>query len=791
MKKSLFLIYILLFLPIQIFSQLNGDVSGKVIDKRTKQPLPGANVLVVGTETGTATDSEGKFLIKNLSEDIYKIQISFIGYNTHIETDVRIIRDKTTVLNEVELIETSITGDEVIVSANLFEENDLAPVSNYTYSKDEIYRSPGAAGDVFRAIETLPGVSSSGGEFSAFSVRGGSPKENIILVDNIPFDKVSHFNGGSSEEQESQGGRFSIFAPNLIEEANFQAGGFSPIYGGKFSSYLDLKIKDGNTENAIYDGRIDVIGWEFNYNGPTQIFDNSSMVLSARRSNFTQILDLTGQKEFGEPRFNDFISKFTFNINPTNKVSLLAIYSPEEFDRTAEHVLESDDFAGTDITDFEETKYLLGLNWRVLTGQKSYLQNAFYYRRTDREGIQGRAYPIFRNGNPPASEDDFFERNRLKEDNSEFEVGLRSLFSYSPTKRITLNTGFEVNRINFDNNRTLFGNDTLFVFDEFDFRPDQNQNFVIVTPENFDSKFNESKSTAALFSELSIRLSDKFTVNPGLRYEYNEFNKENYFAPRFSATYKVSENTRLNFATGIFYQNPELSILTFAEENNNLENEKAIHAIAGITHYLSDDLKFTGEGYYKEFDNLIVRNDRATQIRTNDGDGWARGVDISLVKRFVDKFYGQMNYSYAQSKRNDNNGGGEYNSDFNQPHVFNILFGYEFNKEWSISAKWKYATGRPKDSYIVYRNIFDDENFLRYSKEITANNGDRLSDFHTLNIRVDYRKQFGKFAVVSFLDIVNIYNYLNVNEERFQELNGEFDERGFGILPTLGIKLEF
>ncbi|MFB3056427.1 MAG: TonB-dependent receptor plug domain-containing protein, partial [Ignavibacteriaceae bacterium] len=117
---------------------------------------------------------------------------------------------------------------------------------------------------------------SSGGEFSAFSVRGGSPKENIILIDNIPFGKVTHFNGGS-EEQEAQGGRFSIFAPGLIEEANFQAGGFSAIYGGKFSSFLDLKIKEGNTENPTVDGRIDVLGWEVNYDGPLPALKNSNM----------------------------------------------------------------------------------------------------------------------------------------------------------------------------------------------------------------------------------------------------------------------------------------------------------------------------------------------------------------------------------------------------------------------------------------------------------------------------------------------------------------------------------
>lgn len=788
--KTIAVILFFLITAMSIYAQNIGSIKGKIIDQRTKNPLPGANILVLGLEKGTSSDEAGNFEINNLTENVYKLQVGYLGYNTHIETDVRVIRDKVTYINEIEMIEMPIEGSEVIISANLFDEDDLKPVSNFSYSRDEIYRSPGAASDVFRAIETLPGVSSSGGEFSAFSVRGGSPKENIIIVDNIPFDKVSHFNGGS-EEQEKQGGRFSIFVPNLIEEANFQAGGFSPAYGGKFSSYLDLKLKEGNPENLTFDARYDIIGWEFNYSGPTQIIDNSSMVLSARRSNFTQILNLTGQEEFGSPRFYDFIGKFTFNPNPSNKISVLAIYTPENFDRDAEDVFESDNFADTDITDFEEQKYLAGLNWRILTSNKSFIQNAFYYRQTDRDGIVGRAYPIFRNGLAPQNRDDFSVIDRFQDKNNEFEYGLRSLFSYSPTSFLTINTGLEVNRTRFTVNRTLFGTDTLYVYDKNDFRSNPEEKFLVVDPKNFDINFQNEKSVASIFGEVSLRISDRFTINPGIRFEYNEFNNKNYLSPRLSAKYQLGQNTSLNFATGLFYQNPELVLLTYAEENSNLSNEKAFHAIGGITHYLSNDLRLTVEGYYKDFNDLVVRPSRTNQLRTNQGSGWASGVDLSLVKRFVNNFYGQVNYSYSVSKRNDNNGEAEYNSDFNQPHIFNILVGYEFNKEWSVSAKWKYATGRPKDSYIIHSNIFGDEYSPRYSQEIIADNGDRLPDFHTLNIRVDYRKQFGRFALVSYLDVVNVYNHLNVNEERFQELTGEFDQRGFGILPTLGVKLEF
>ena len=224
-------------------------------------------------------------------------------------------------------------------------------------------------------------------------MRGGSPEENIILIDNIPFDKVSHFNGGSSEEQDKQGGRFSIFAPNLIEEARFQAGGFSAVYGGKLASFLDIKIKEGNRQMPTVDGRFDITGWELNYDGPLALAANTSLVLSARHTNFTRILDMTGQDDLGRPRFNDFILKTTTELNAKHKISLLGILAPERYDRAIKHVFNSDDTASNDLINLGETKSLFGLNWRFLTGKSSVLQTSIYQRATDRLVRVGKAWP--------------------------------------------------------------------------------------------------------------------------------------------------------------------------------------------------------------------------------------------------------------------------------------------------------------------------------------------------------------------------------------------------------------
>ena len=730
-------------------------------------------------------------MLSGLDEGLYKLEFGHVAYYRYLETDVRVVRNKTTSLEEIELAAAILMGAEVTVSTPSFHENPQAPVSHFTYTREEIRRAPGATGDVFRAMETLPGVSTSGGEFSAFSVRGNSPTENIILIDNIPFDKVSHFDGGSSEEQEKQGGRFSIFAPNLIEDARFQAGGFSAAYGGKLASFLDLKLREPNPENRTVDGRFDITGWEVNFDGPLSGVANTGILFSARHTNFTRILELTGQDEFGRPRFTDLVVKTTTELNSRHKVSVLGIHAPEKFNQETAHVFKSDDFAARDLVDFDESKSLLGVNWRYLAGTSSVLQTSVYGRRTDRRGRLGAADPIPGIAADARSVNDFVLRQRISEDLDEIEVGTRSTFTYSMTRGNQMMIGVEGSRSRYDRTVAQNGIDTLYVFDSDDFRASPQQRYIVTTPDQVDSRFDAAQGQFATFAEWSLTPVQRFTVNAGGRYAFNQLNGRSYWSPRLSSSFRLTGRTRLNMATGVYYQTPLFDVSTAATQNEDLENERAVHLITGVSHYLRDDLKLTAEMYAKDFDDLIVHPDRTSQLRTNAGDGWARGIDLSLIKRLVAKFYGQVNYSFSRSERNDHDGLGRYDSDFNQPHIFSVLGGYEISKSWSISAKWRYASGRPRDSYIVHADVFDDPDHQRFSQEITDNNGERLPSFHTFNIRIDQRTQLGRFALVGFLDVVNAYDHLNVNEQRFLPLTGTVDERGFGILPTLGLKLEF
>lgn len=785
-----------LTIAITSFAQPNGSLEGRLFNKETKQPIPYANVIVLGTNFGAATNEQGKFLISNIPEGIYKLKYSAIGFASHVESEIRVVAHKTRSVKDIELIETAISTDSVVVTAGFFSEDMTESITTFSYNREEIKRSPGATGDIFRAIETLPGVSSSGGEFSAFSVRGGSPKDNIILIDNIPFDRVSHFEGGT-EEDDVQGGRFSMFAPGVIDDAKFQAGGFGAEYGGKTASVIDLKIKEGNRESCRVNGTYDLLGWEINYDGPTYLLDNTSIFLSARNQNFDSMLEMVDQKDVGQMEFTDLIVKTVTEISPNHRLSLLGIYAPEKFERNAGNILEAkDDNYSSYIGSSEENKYVLGVAWRFLTGERSFLNNTFYFKGALIKNNHGKAY-INTNGGGSLNINDITTRsNYLKINNDEYQYGLRSKFAYSPSNSSTFSTGLELYQIDFTYTTIQDGRDTLFTFDGNDYR-ESDERFIVTDPQFINNNYGGSSLNAAAFLEYQIILANRLTLTPGIRYEYNDFNNENYFSPRFSASYFLTDKIKLITAAGVYYQVPDLRYIAEDKRNKNLSNEKAIHYIAGITAFLSDDIKFTSEFYYKDFSELITFPNRTTNLRLNNGDGFAKGVDISLVKKFSTNWYGQINYSYSESRRKDSDGLGWYDTDFNRPHVFNILFGYELSEHWSFSTKWRFSSGLPKDSYIIHEDVIPNTGLVRYSKEITSKNAGRLNNLHTWNLRVDYRYDFtgvplvNNLSLIAFLDILNIYNHLNVNKEEFNPVTGRVVKQGFEMLPTLGFRLEF
>ena len=774
-------------------AQTTGSFQGKIIEQSTKQPVGGANIQVGNTTFGAVTDSTGAFNIEQIPVGSYPITISRIGFQTKIISEVIITANKT-YYSEVELLEQVSSLSEVTVKTYRGENNPLTPVSTFSYSREEIFRNPGAQGDIMRALSSLPGVVSSGAQFSAIAARGQGTQDNVYTVDDIPVFNLSHLEaeGYASGFNDPNGGRFSIFAPRVIDNVQFQNGGFDAVNGRRSSSFLGLGIKEGNKASWSVSGQFDLLGATFIADGP--VSRKTSVFVSARYQNFSALINLLDEQRTAIS-FGDYILKTTTQLNAKNKLSFVAMLNPERPYRTIDDIrpgdnINEDNSGGTMLFNHRGNKAMAGLHLRTLINSSSYLKNILYYRSSSVDNRFGRFNPsVDAEGTVLDPDAGGYVENLRRIKNDQQELGYRSIYTKRFNK-LTLTAGVDAMLVNLDYERRLLRTDTVYSFRPTDVRPSTSQYYLVVDPTRFNSSFDDNSFNGSGYISLSWKITDAFTLNPGLRYDYTGFIEQHTVSPRLRGSLMLNNRHSINFSSGIYYQDAAYADIAGQAGGNKLKNERSIQSILGYRIQFSGDLKLVAEGWHKQFDDVIVQPSSTQSFLTNDGSGYAYGADISLTKRLSKKYYGQISYSYMQSKRDDHNGFGRYDYIFSVPHTISIMGSYKPNNKWIFSGKFRYSTGRPVDAYVIHSNVFDDPAMLRYGQEITDKNGNRLPDFISLDVRVDYNVQWKRSHFSAFLDLVNVSNRFNLNGELFVPNTGKIANVGLGVFPTFGVRVE-
>ncbi len=587
------------------------------------------------------------------------------------------------------------------------------------------------------------------------------------------------------------GGRYSIFAPNIIGSAKFSPGGWRAAEGGKNGSLLELEIADGNSASSTAGARLDIIGIEADYDGPSYVADNTSLLLSARKFDFSNLFKAIGENDIGTPRLTDVIVKSVTDLNDDHRLELLAIHAGEDYKRTVENALESENFedVGHRATSKQDST-LLGVTWRWSPGEVAQLRNTFYYRNSDTTGTQGEAYPDLAGPNPTPATTPVRE-NILRIKERETEIGWRSDFSTMLGSDGIFSAGAQVARVDLDFDRRLSGDWTRYVYDQSDFRADPAQQYIVLTPGEFNSTLSAAETQIAAYADYAWTIGD-FTWTPGMRYERDGFSGKSVVAPRLLLSWQPDAVTRVWTGGGVYYQAPRYLDIAADPSNLDLKSERSTQLVLGFSRYLREDLRFSAEGYYQKLDDLIVFDDRTTNTATNIGEGSATGVDLMLAKRMSRGWSASATYSYSRARRDDKLGEGEYASDWDRPHAFGIVGAWQPSDRWTFSAKWKYASGRPTDAFVVHSDVLGDAGPVRYSKELTRTNAERLPAYHSLSLRADYQRRFGPLSLVAYLDILNVYGRKNGNAYEWDERRGVNIIEGLDeALPTIGLRFEY
>jgi 5-hydroxyisourate hydrolase-like protein (transthyretin family) len=762
-----------------------GALTVIVKNQQTDRPLSTVQITLTERQSNTTqtltTDEQGRIVVAQLNPGLYAVNLAKSGFAAVYEPSVRVITRKNIKLefklSEVEIEKVLVRGQQTTAFGS----------GSGTYLDRETLRSAvGGGADPLLSLDGLPGLASAS-EFASFSVRGRGPRDNLLLVDDFPFDKAVHFDATLGEEEDvGGGGRFSIFAPNVIGGADFSPGGWSAAYGGRAASLLKLDVADGNPgPSASF--RYDLAGYEVGYDGPAGITQDATMLISARRLDFGKLFETIEELDIGEPVLRDIIVKSVIPINQNHTLEVLLIDTHEDYSRDVTHVFESPDFEDVALQYAEQDSDLYGLTLRSLVGDKAVWTNRAYYRSSDKLSSEGEAFPdLVPEGSPAA---DF----PLREDiitiaEAETEVGWRSDFE-TVNKWGLFSAGVRLTQIELDYSTVLDGDWIRFVYDDDDFRPDPQQRYIVLTPDSLNSAIRQKETSYAGYAEQVFQRGN-WDFGTGLRLERDGFADESFASPRFSVNWQPGKKVRYFASAGLFRQSPRYLELA-ANESNKLKTEKITHTSVGVKYFPASNWSVLTEAYYQKLDDLVTDLDRANGTYANIADGSSYGVDIVVNGMLFEGLYASATYSYNDAVVDRKDGRGDVAAEFNRKHVATLGLTWEISNRWKVAGRYKYLSGRPDDNFIIHADVLGPGQPLRYAKEITERNVGRKDSSGLLNVRVDYRRAFGPIDVTAFLDVINVTAASSGDDSEFDYRRGVLVKDSSEAEPLIGLRLDY
>ncbi|MFA5805838.1 MAG: TonB-dependent receptor [Melioribacteraceae bacterium] len=728
MKQILFLLILITStVAAQVASEF-GKVSGIVFDKKSKSPLAGVNVFFVGTTIGSSTSIDGKFLISRIPHGIYKLKFSLIGYKEIIES-VEIEPNKEIVIEKI-LEEEPILLQDVVVTP-VPEKFDASGISA-KIDRRMVTEAPGSAQDIFWVIQTLPGISS-GSDDSKIYVRGGAANENLVLFDGNIISNPFHFNVLG-------GGLFSVFNSRLVQNVEFYAGGFPARYGDRLASVLLIKNKEGNKERLSGEVNLSLSDLNAIVEIPLKI-QNASAVFSFRRSYFDLVLnlipDLKGDYDV-VPYFLDTYGKLDFSINEKNKVVFSYLTSNEKMSGN----YNKPHFQGD--LNVKSKNNLFGLSLYSTLSEKVLSELNLFYSKDDRNA----SYPENSFEIIKTTEKGFKEDIALFLDNHEIHTGFWLINKQGDTD------------INLTKDANIYSLEELIVKSQGDF------------------------NLYSLYIEDKVKFSDAITANIGIRYDYVDKSKEGNIAPRINVAYSWNEHMSLSFDYGWFYQSPypyEFSL------NPNLKSKKAESIGLGIRHQLSDKFILSLQAYNKKLSGLTTFNNLSGQF-SNDGFGFARGLEFYLQLKPSNGFFGWLSYSYSVAKRKEYTHKEEHYFNLDRTHLISVVGNYNFSETWQVGLKYRFGTGTPYTPPVG--SIFDPQQ-NRYSPVVGEQNSARFQAYQRLDMRITKKIPIWNTSINVYFELLNVFNNVNVVHYLYSEdYTTKEPMTVFPILPVIGFSVK-
>jgi hypothetical protein len=784
MKKSK-MIYAILLLFVASWAQAQQKftMNGYIRDADTGEDLIAASVVEMSLRQGAVSNTYG-FYSLTLEKGNHKIKFSYVGYADQI-LDVNLSKDQVI---DIKLKSTNNMKEVEVVATKAEKLEDKTQMSKIDVPIETIKRIPALLGevDVLKAIQLLPGVQSGGEGQNGLYVRGGSPDQNLILLDGVPVYNASHILGF-----------FSVFNADAIKNVSLVKGGFPARYGGRLSSVIDISMKEGNNQKFQCEGSVGLISSKLSIQGPI-IKDKTSFILSARRTYLDVLakpfvaLAQAGRAEKATVAayFYDFNAKINHKINNNNRL-FLSLY-------TGKDVLKiglTDKSSNGDYTninggtDYGNITSALRWNWQI--NPKLFSNTTLTYSQYGFNTGLGFEQKSGNDINSLAS----LYKSGIKD------VAVRYDVDYVPNPNNYIRTG-----LNFTNHA---------------YNPGALQQKIKFEDVNLDTILGSKKS---LGQEIDFYVEDDmrfgpFKANIGLHATGFQTATKFYpsIQPRIGLNYLLNNSVavKASFATMSQFinllTNESLSLPTdlWVPSTDRIKPQNSWQAAIGVAKTFHEEYEVSIEGYYKKMNNVLSYKPGADFLGlTNDwqdkviqGKGEAYGAEFFIQKK-AGKFNGWIGYTLSWNYRQFDgiNGGKIFPFKYDRRHDIDVVLNYDFNKKWSISGAWVYGTGNaitiPTTSYqLPYSNFggFENDDSSPYFGSIeqgSSKNAYRMSSYHRFDVNVEYHKKHRRNweSTLSF-GAYNVYNRKNpyfVYLSSDQDLNTGASKRVFKQVSLFG-----
>lgn len=747
---------------------------GKVLDKDTQQPLPGASVIINEIKKGTITSENGTFTFEKLPIGRYSLSISMVGFLTTNIPIVELGSGKEIVLN-IEMAENPQFLNEIVVKAEYDKQktiNDLALVSGRQFTVQETNRYAGGYGDPSRMAMSFAGVASAGNDQNnEIVIRGNSPKGLLWRLEGVEIPNPNHFGDG----QGSTSGIISMLNSTSLANSDFLTGAFPAEYGNASSGVFDLRLRRGNDQKHEFTAQFGIIGLDASAEGPFKK-GGASYRVNVRYSTL-ELLFKSGLLAIETGSFKPEYRDANFSLNfPTKKAGTFNLFG----------------LGGTSYSDDNNTTFrgsersmmgVLGLSHKISTGSKGYFYSVLSFSR---ESNTENSENYINNKEWVITQKTLFAYNTFR---------FSSLYNYKINSRVNLRTGLIVSNLGYE-------------LDEN--RRDNTRNALInYLNENGDSQFIQA------YTQAKANLSRKISLTAGVHFNRFLLNNNQTLEPRAGIRYQINEKNALSAGFGLHSRLEPISLYLykrrkqgeiFVQPNRNLGMTRAAHYVLSYDRTLNAHTRLKIETYYQKLFNVPIDTNRrgtfsmlnstaglTSTVLENTGLGENYGAELTLERYFANNYYFLVTASLFDSKFRVKDKIWR-NTVFKNTYVGNALVGRDFpigkqKIHWfTLNSRLMWRGGNRYTPINLTESIKRNTTVQDATKAFVP----RYPDYLRLDLGVGYKINKKRATWTLSADIQNVTNRKNIIRERYNTTTKAiYYNYALPLIPIINFKVDF